>query len=456
MKTQLLRGFTVACLAGVYAACGASNAQQAQTQQPVAVAIQAPSPAGGGPAKVDVGTPAGAHVLGPLAAQAGTPDYSIIQLDWDRSRELCNPGAGQGGGQGAAGGQGGPTGQGGQNQNQNAPPPDPKRDPGPIRANGALTFFGLPIAVTPEDLKAGKVEVAIIGAPLDTGVGFRGAGEGPNAFRASRGGGGSMETMVSWRSELKGVDYGNAAIDPFSIERSVPCVRKKVFEIAQTGAIPIIIGGDHSLEYPNVAALADVYGKENVGVIHFDSHYDAGDGRQGHLIWHGAPVRRLVDDGHVLGKNYIQVGLRGGWPGPEGFEWMRKNNFRYHTMAEIDHDGWPAVMQRVLKEANDGPKYLHISFDIDVLDPAYTSGTGTPVPGGLTPREVFPLIRNLCAEKNMAGFDLVELDPLVDPGYTSALNAKEVVNSCLTGIALRKKGLAPNYLSPLTLDDNRR
>jgi agmatinase len=334
---------------------------------------------------------------------------------------------------------------------------DPKRDPGPINANGALTFFGLPLAVTPEDLKAGNVEVALIGAPIDMGVGFRGAGEGPSAFRASRGGGGSMEAMLSWRSELKAVDYGNAPIDPFSIERSVPCVMSLVREIADAGAIPVIIGGDHSLEYPDVAALASKYGKENVGVIHFDSHYDAGpvSERRGHLITHAQPVRRLVDDGWILGKNYIQVGLRGPWPGAEGFEWMRKNNFRYHTMAEIERDGWPAVMGRVLKEANDGPKNLFISFDIDVMDPAYTPGTGTPVPGGLMPREVFPLVRGLCAEKNMVGFDLVELDPLLDPGYTTALNSKQVVNECLTGIAMRKKGLSPGYLSPLTVDDHR-
>jgi agmatinase len=113
-------------------------------------------------------------------------------------------------------------------------------------------------------------------------------------------------------------------------------------------------------------------------------------------------------------------------------------------------------MDLVLKEANGGQKQLHISFDIDVMDPAYTPGTGTPVPGGLLPREVFPLIRRLCAENNLVGFDLVELDPLVDPGYTTVLNSKEVVNQCLTGIAVRKKGLGKDYLSPLTVTDNRR
>jgi agmatinase len=166
-------------------------------------------------------------------------------------------------------------------------------------------------------------------------------------------------------------------------------------------------------------------------------------------------VRRLVDDGWILGKNYIQVGLRGGWPGPEGFEWMRKNGFRYHTMTEVERDGWPAVMDRVLAAANDGPEHLFISFDIDVLDPAFTPGTGTPVPGGLTPREVFPLVRMLCAQKNMVGFELVELNPLVDAVYTTALNSKRIVDECLTGVALRKKGLAPSYLSPLTTQDTR-
>ena len=334
---------------------------------------------------------------------------------------------------------------------------DPPREPGPIRVGSVLSFFGLPIARTIEDLVAGEVEVAFMGAPVDMGVGFRGAGEGPTAFRAMRRSVGSMETMVRWRSELTAVDYGNAPIDNLSVERSMPPIRRMVREIAQTGAIPVIIGGDHSIEFANVAGLADVYGKENVGVIHFDAHYDAGGTRGGHLISHAQPVRRLVDDGHVLGRNFIQVGLRGSWPGPEGFEWMRENGLRYHTMAEIDRDGWNTVMQRVLDEANDGPEYLHISFDIDVMDPAYTSGTGTPVPGGLTPREVFYIVRGLCSENNLVGFDLVELNPLVDPGYTTALNAKQVVDECMTGVALRKLGLGNrDYLSPLTRRDTRR
>lgn len=349
---------------------------------------------------------------------------------------------------------------------------DPKREPGPIHINrqwaggwlGIPTFFGLPVALNPEDLKAGKVEVAIMGAPLDTGSGMKGAAFGPRALRTSEKylSSGPEDTdphlhvMVNWNADLNVVDYGDTPIDYLSGERSMQPIREMVRDVARTGTIPFIVGGDHSLEYPNVAGVADVHGKENVGVIHFDSHYDAGKGFAGHLISHGRPIRRLIEEGHVLGKNYIQVGLRGYWPGEDGFKWMREQGFRYHTMAEIERDGWPAVLKRVLEEANDGPKHLYISLDIDVLDPSYAPGTGTPEPGGLTTRELFPLVRGLCTEKNLVGFDLVELNPLVDPGYTTALNANRLIQECLTGIAMRKKGITkPDYLSPLTVEHGR-
>ena len=345
------------------------------------------------------------------------------------------------------------------------PANDPDREPGPfypgrLRNAGVLTFFNLPIAINPADLTAGNVDVAILGAPLDMGVGMRGTAFGPGSLRESLGvsGGGGLPHMhvgVAWKRELRVVDYGNSPIDRFSVERSMLPVRELVREIASTGALPLIIGGDHSLEYPDVAGVADIYGKENVGVIHFDAHYDAAtEGYSGHLISHAQPVFRLIEEGHVLGQNYIQVGLRGYWPGEDGFEWMRENNFRYHTMVEIERDGWDAVMQRILAEANDGPEYLYVSFDIDVLDPAYASGTGTPEPGGLTTREVFPLVRALCTENNLVGFELVELNPLVDPGYTTVMNANRLVQECLTGIAMRKTGITDGaYLNPLTVED---
>jgi agmatinase len=345
---------------------------------------------------------------------------------------------------------------------------DTPREPGPINLNrylgagpkqGIPTFFNLPVALTPADLKAGKVEVAIVGAGLDMGSGFRGAAYGPRAVRTGevyKGQGmvtpENMHVMVSPFNELNIVDYGDIAVDQMSTERSLEHIREVVREIAQTGAIPMIVGGDHSLMYPDAAGVVDVYGKGKVGIVHFDSHYDAGKGEP-HLISHGQPVWRLFREDLVPGKNFIQVGLRGYWPNQEGFEWMREKGLRYHTMAEIEKSGWDAVMNRAMKEAREGPEYIYISFDIDVLDPAFMPGTGTPEPGGLTMREVLPIVRRLCAETKVVGFELVELDPLVDPGYTTALNSNRVLRECLTGIAMRKRGLTQeHYLSPLTTE----
>jgi arginase family enzyme len=350
------------------------------------------------------------------------------------------------------------------------------REPGPINIQrfpggpgfmGIPTFFKLPIALTPEDLKAGDVDVAIVGAYTDMGGGYRGAAWGPMAFRASPStvgwGAFSMDhmlTLVNPFEEMVMVDYGDAPIDFLSTERSMPAIREFIRQIAAvkrkdgSHVIPVIIGGDHSLMYSDAAGLADVYGKGNVGVIHFDAHYDATKNLFGHMISHGQPVYRLIEEGHVPGKNFIQVGLRGYYPNEESFVWMQEQGFRYHTMAEVEKRGWKDVMEDIISEAKDGPENLFISFDIDVMDPAYTPGTGTPEPNGLTPRETFPLIRRLCAESNVVGFELVELLPYRVPGYETVLNAERIVRECLVGIAMRKTGIADeHYLAPLTVDD---
>ena len=119
--------------------------------------------------------------------------------------------------------------------------------------------------------------------------------------------------------------------------------------------------------------------------------------------------------------------------------------------------GWDAVMKDVINEAKHGPEYLYVSFDIDTIDPGFAPGTGTPEPGGLNPREVFPLVRRLCAETNLVGFDLVEYAPDRDPGYVTGLIANRLLRECLTGVAMRRKGIADeHYLSPMTTDDGRK
>jgi agmatinase len=335
---------------------------------------------------------------------------------------------------------------------------DPAREAGPVslgRYNGRggpPTFGRFPLALTQADLIAGEVDVAIVGAPLNMGSGWRDSGERATTMLRLYGWPmGQQDQYVQLKPAeiLNIVDYGDIAIDNNSTERSMRHVREVVREILEADAIPFIIGGDHSLEYPNVAALADVYGKEKVSVIHFDSHYDAWWG-EAHLIDHGAPVYRLINEGHVRPADYIQVGLRSSGPDKAGFEWMRELGMRYHTMAEVEKRGWLAVLDRVVAEASEEGRKIHISFDIDVLDPAFTTATGTPVPGGITMREAIMIVRRLCAESNVVSFDLVEFHPALDPTYKTALNSAYIVKACVTGLAMNKEGkTAEHYLSPL-------
>lgn len=353
-----------------------------------------------------------------------------------------------------------------------------RREPGLINVQrfdghvpwvGIPTFFHLPIALTPEDLKVGKVEIAIMGAELIGDMRARSYGpmemRNPHRSEVYHNWGSfnmpELDSGVTALNEMVAVDYGDAPIEPMSIERTIPEVRKMVRQIASVEigdgkrTIPIIIGGGHALMYPDVAGIVDVYGKGKVGVIHFDAHADQAPVGFGHFVTHGNPVRQLVEAGLVEGKNIVQIGLRG--PNSTdlgGVAWNRSNGLRYHMMAEVEARGWQAVMEDALREAREGTEYLFISFDIDVVDPAFIPGTSTPEPGGLYMREVLPMMRRLCAENNVVGIEIVELRPDSDPGYTTMLNTKAVLRQCLNGLAMRKKGLTePGYLHPHLVDD---
>lgn len=355
------------------------------------------------------------------------------------------------------------------------------REPGPINVQrwagnypwiGIPTMFHLPVALTKEDLVAGEVEIAFMGAEL---VGDpRGRTWGPMEMRNPHRSEvyhtwGSMampelDTGRTWINELNAVDYGDAPIEPFGLERSIPEIRKMVKEIASVKlengkrTVPFIIGGGHALMYPDVAGIADVYGKGNVAVIHFDAHADYSTADFGHLVTHGNPIRRLLLEELVKPEHIIQVGLRGPTSTDlKTLDWAREQGLRYHMMAEVEKRGWEAVMDDVIKEAKNSAPNVFISFDIDVVDPAFIPGTSTPEPGGLYMRETLPLVRRLCAETNVVGFELVELRPDSDPGYTTMLNSKAIVRQCLNGMAVRKAGIEEdNYLHPKMTDDGRK
>lgn len=355
---------------------------------------------------------------------------------------------------------------------------DEGREPGPINVQrwagnypwvGIPTFFHLPVALTPADLKAGQVEIAFIGAEF---IGDpRARSWGPMEFRNPHRsevyhtwGAFSMEeldTGLSWMKEFTAVDYGDAASEPNSLERSILEVRKIVHEVASVKldsgkhTIPFVIGGAHGLMYPDVAAISDIYGKENITLIHFDAHADYTTSDFGHLVTHGNPIRRLLLEELIEPQNIIQVGLRGPTSiDVETLNWAREQGLRYHMMAEVEKYGWEKVMDKVIEEARNATDNVFISFDVDVVDPAFIPGTSTPEPGGLYMRETLPLVRRLCAETNVVGFELVELRPDSDPGYTTMLNAKAIVRQCLNGMAVRKVGITEqNYLNPIMTDD---
>ncbi|KAB8162227.1 agmatinase [Streptomyces sp. 3MP-14] len=339
------------------------------------------------------------------------------------------------------------------------------RPPGPIFVNrkgeggfaGIQTFAKLPVCLTPEDLVAGEIDVAICGVPWDaTASGRSGTNHGPLAIRACdyKGGYGrphySLDVRVDAFETLRVCDYGDAPIRVGNTWTTFEEIRKFVGTIVDSGAVPIILGGDHATTWPSATALADHYGYGKVGIVHFDAHADTGTDTPGSLASHGTPMRKLIESGAVPGKNFVQVGLRGYWPDQETIDWMEERQMRTHFMAEINRDGFEKVLERAVDEALDQADHLYISLDIDVADPAYAPGTGTPEPGGLTSIHVLTAVRRLAAEVGIVGMDVVEVSPPYDDrGEITALLANRAVREALTGIAMRRKGLTePDYLHP--------
>jgi agmatinase len=301
----------------------------------------------------------------------------------------------------------------------------------------------------PKDLAG--ADVAILGAPMDDMVSHRpGARFGPREIRIATDAGGPpemwhMDLGVDPFVELNVVDYGDAAVIPGDAHASHRAIGKAVADVVGAGVVPIVLGGDHSITYPNVAALsAD---KDRLAVVHFDTHADTADELSGLKWTHGSPFRRLVDDGIVRGDRLVQVGLRGYWPFPDEFAWMRDSGIRWHRMDEIYERGIDDVIHAVTAEIEDA-EALFVSVDIDVLDPAYAPGTGTPEPGGLTTRDLLRAVRRLVLAKPLVGMDVVEVSPPYDHAGITALAAHRVVMEALSALALRRSGRSPTPEEP--------
>ena len=344
-----------------------------------------------------------------------------------------------------------------------APLRELERDPGPFSVHrylfpqsGVPTFAGAKVAIWPEDLVAGKVDVAIIGVPNNASSGRRDAGSGPNAMRATNTiATPDVQSLLKPLDVLSVADYGDFSVDWLTTELTVDHVTDMVAETAETGAIPMLVGGDTSMLYPGVKGVARARGNATFGLLHLNAHPDAeqfGD----HTVSDRQSLFLLLDEGIVDGSDTVQVGLRGPAVNVETLQWLRSKKVRYHTMAEIQQHGFDKVLQRVLREVEKGPDAFFVSIDVSVIDPAEMVAAGRIAPNGLALEEVTRAIRHVCAAKDIVGFEITDMAPMLDFSRLSVVNANAVLNACLIGIAVRKSGLDPDYVHPLALDHGQR
>jgi agmatinase len=279
--------------------------------------------------------------------------------------------------------------------------------------------------------------VAVVGAPTDDLVSDRpGARFGPRAIRAaSCPWGPHLEAKIDASQVLRMVDFGDAPVLPADPARSHAAIEEIVGLVVAAGAIPIVLGGDHSIAEPDVRACVARHGP--VGLIHFDTHTDTGRRVFGVEVSHGTPMYRLVEAGAVDPARYVQIGLRGYWPGEEEFAWQEERGITSFFMHDVRGLGIEEVVRRTLDRVGAGPVF--VSVDVDVLDPGFAPGTGTPEPGGMTPADLLWACRTVAAAVDLVGADVVEVCPSaigsLDP---TALVAERVVRELMTGIALKR------------------
>lgn len=308
------------------------------------------------------------------------------------------------------------------------------------------SFLGVP-SVTSDDL--GDGDVVIMGAPFDWGTSYRpGARFGPQAIRNADYG--AMDgyrphilTGIDPFETLGVVDVGDIYVFPGQLQRSIDRIAEAVEYVSGEGKVPIILGGDHSVTWPNALGVARTHGFGEIALIHFDAHADTAESDHGSLVSHGTPMRRLIESGAVPGHRFVQIGLRGYWPEPPVMQWMKEQKMRTFMMDEIGKRGLDDVVDEAVEYSlKGGAVGVFISVDIDVVDPGLAPGTGTPEPGGLNSRQILDTVRRISKELKVLGADIVEVSPAYDgPGEQTAYLANRIVLEVLNGMAERKLGV---------------
>ena len=308
-----------------------------------------------------------------------------------------------------------------------------------------VTFLGVDRCDLDEPESYADADVVVVGAPFDGGTSHRpGTRFGPQAIRmtdylAHNGSRPSLALRTDGLTDLRVVDAGDVEMYSGDIEQALPALEAAVEKVARSGAIPVVLGGDHSIAFADAKGVANVLGHGRVSMVHFDAHADTGDTEFGSLWGHGQPMRRLIESGALRGDRFLQLGLRGYWPEPPTLDWMARQRMRSYEMTEIGHRGLGECLTEAFAIAVDDCDGVFLSVDIDVCDPGHAPGTGTPEPGGLTARELLDAVRRTCLELPVVGVDIVEVSPPYDHADITAALANRVVLEALSAIARRRR-----------------
>ncbi|HUI50355.1 MAG TPA: agmatinase [Terriglobales bacterium] len=303
------------------------------------------------------------------------------------------------------------------------PHPEPVDALHHARSGGIATFMRLPHISDPREL-----EIALVGVPFDGGTTYRpGTRFGPRAVREQ------SVLIRPWNPELKVnpfakyriADFGDFSVNPLSIQDTFQRVEEQMEPLLQAGVRCAAVGGDHSLSLPLLRATAKKYGP--VALIQFDAHNDLWDEYFGCKLSHGTPFRRAMEEGLILERSFLQVGLRGQVYSADDFEFAKKHKVEMITTEEFHAHGMNVFREKV--QAFHG-KPVYVTLDIDCVDPAFAPGTGTPQVGGFSSAQIVELVRGLRGLK-IIGCDLVEVSPPYDNGSITSLLAANLLYELL-------------------------
>jgi len=311
----------------------------------------------------------------------------------------------------------------------------PGAERGPIDASRTPRFAGPPtFALLPRRDEVGRCDVAVVGVPFDSGTSYRpGARFGPAAVRQG------SRLLRPWHPGLQVApfgaqqvaDAGDIACNPFDIKEAMDQIEAAAAGLLAGAAHLLAIGGDHTIAYPLLRVARQRFGP--LALVHFDAHLDTWQTYFGAPLTHGTPFRRAAEEGLFSQEHSMHVGIRGPLYAPGDLEEDAELGFAVVSAMDIERIGIDGVVAAIRERAGDQP--LYISIDIDVLDPAYAPGTGTPEAGGFTSREVLGILRGL-AGMRLVGADVVEVAPAYDHAEMTAVAAAHIGYELLGLMAL--------------------